>query len=97
MNVVVLEEAERELVEGARFYAEEADAGLALAFIAEFERSIDLLRRQPALGAPWRHATRRLPLRRFPFSIVYEALADELRVIALAHQRRRPGYWRSRP
>ena len=33
-------EAERELTDGARFYAREANAELGLAFIAEFERSL---------------------------------------------------------
>lgn len=51
---------------------------------------------QPELGAPWRGTNRRMPLRRFPYSIVYLLLPEEIRVIAIAHQRRKPGYWRGR-
>jgi hypothetical protein len=40
---------------------------------------------------------RRLPMRRFPFSIVYVERADTVDVIALAHHRRRPGFWSSSP
>lgn len=64
-------EAERELVDGALFYAHEANAELGLAFIAEFERCLGLLRTCPRFGSPWRGKTRRFPLRRFPYSIIY--------------------------
>ena len=89
-------EAERELIDGALFYAREANAELGLAFIGEFERSLGVLCTRPRLGAVWRGATRRFPLRRFPYSIVYQVKPEEVRVIAIAHQRRRPGYWRGR-
>jgi toxin ParE1/3/4 len=89
-------EADRELTEGAVYYAQEANAELGLAFIEEFERALDLLCAQPQLGAPWRNGRRRFPLRRFPYSIIYYLKVDELRVVALAHHRRRPGYWAGR-
>jgi plasmid stabilization system protein ParE len=85
-----------ELLDGATYYAEQASVRVAEKFIAEFERSISLLRLQPKLGAVWRGPFRRLPLRRFPHSIVYVLSGDVIRVVALAHQRRRPGYWQSR-
>ena len=96
MSVSVAPEAERELTDGALFYAEQANVELGLAFIAEFERTLNVLVAHPNLGAPWRAATRRFPLRRFPFSVIYQVKGEELRVIALAHQRRRPGYWSGR-
>ena len=65
MNVSISPEAERELTDGALFYAGQANAELALAFIAEFERALEILREHPNLGAPWRAMTRRFPLRRF--------------------------------
>ncbi len=88
--------AEGELVDAAVFYAKEANPRLGEDFIAEFERSIGLLCEFPKIGVRWRGAMRRLPMRRFPYSIVYCESGDVLRVIALAHQRRRPGYWRDR-
>ena len=96
MKFSLAAEAEQELTEGARFYAAQANAELGHAFISEFERAIDLLRSHPRMGAPWRGSTRRLPLRRFPYSIVYELRTSELRVLALTHQRRKPGYWQGR-
>jgi hypothetical protein len=35
-------------------------------------------------------------LHRFPFALIYEIDADEIRVFAVAHHSRRPGYWRDR-
>src|SRR2546421_13097378 len=64
-------DAERELTDGAVYYAREAkNADLGLAFIVEFERALELLCAYPRLGAPWR-SRRRFPLRRFPYSIIY--------------------------
>jgi hypothetical protein len=59
-----------ELVDGAMFYARQATAELAGDFIAGFERSVALLQPHPKLGPVWRGRFRRLPLRRFPCSIV---------------------------
>ena len=87
---------EQELVDGAIYYSTQATSELATDFIGEFERSINLLREHPKLGAVWRSKFRRLPIRRFPYNIIYYLSGDILRVIALAHQRRKPGYWRDR-
>ena len=89
-------EADRELSDGAAYYAQEANAELGLAFVAEFERVLGLLCTYPHLGTPWRRGRRRFPLRRFQYSIIYYVKGEELRVIALAHHRRKPGYWAGR-
>jgi plasmid stabilization system protein ParE len=40
---------------------------------------------------------RRAQLHRFPFTIVFRMLGEEgIEVLAVAHMRRRPGYWRAR-
>lgn len=96
VSVAADADAEYELVEGALYYAREANAELGQAFISEFERSIGLLLANPKLGTVWRGATRRLPLRRFPHSVVYQLREVEIRVLAVAHQRRRPGFWKGR-
>lgn len=89
-------ETDRELTEGAIFYAREANAQVGLAFILEYERALALLCGNPHLGVPWRNNRRRFPLRKFPYSIVYYVHGEELRVIALAHHRRKPSYWSGR-
>ena len=96
MTPSVSPEADRELTECARFYAREADARLAEEFLQEFERALSLLCNHPEIGARWREKHRRFSLRRFPYSIIYNIRGEELRVIAIAHHRRKPGYWQSR-
>lgn len=96
MKISLNVQAELELVEGAAYYAREANAAVASAFVSEFDRSARLLANFPMLGATWRGRIRRLPLRRFPYSIVYDLRDSEVRILAVAHQRRRPGFWRGR-
>jgi hypothetical protein len=53
----------------------------------------------PTTRSRWpRHGrcARRYVVPRFPFSSVYRMREDEVEIIAVAHGRRRPGYWRSR-
>jgi len=39
---------------------------------------------------------RRIPVKRFPYHVVYLEESAAIRVLALAHDRRKPGYWKSR-
>lgn len=39
---------------------------------------------------------RRLPVGRFPYHLVYAHTADVVHVLAVAHDRREPGYWSRR-
>lgn len=96
MRVSLADEAERELTAAARHYADRAGVELGEAFLLEFERSARLLADHPRVGTKWRGATRRLPLRRFPYTLIYVTNDAEVRIIAIAHQSRRPGYWRGR-
>ena len=96
MTPSVSPEAEWELSREALYYARKGGAELGGKFINEFERALALLCEQPGLGVRWRNQRRRFPLRRFPFSIIYYARGDELRVVALAHHRQKPGYWAGR-
>jgi toxin ParE1/3/4 len=89
-------EAQEDLREAAEFYREQAGATLSRSFLAEFERSVGLLVLHPGLGAVWRHGKRRLVARRFPFSVIYTVVGDQVRILAVAHHSRRPGYWRRR-
>jgi toxin ParE1/3/4 len=39
---------------------------------------------------------RKFTLHRFPFVIFYQEHAAKIQVLAVAHARRRPGYWKTR-
>lgn len=96
MTISLAPEAQRELIEGGLFYSREANAELARRFISEFERTASLLAEFPRLGAVWRGRVRRLPLRRFPYCVIYYLRESEIRVLAVAHQSRKPGFWSGR-
>jgi len=50
-----------------------------------------------AQGFPvWRQSWRRALLRRFPYMVVFEVVEDRIVVWAVAHTKRRPGYWLAR-
>jgi len=95
MNMEFHPEASLEFHAAADFYESEVP-GLGEGFIAEVERISALIEAHPAMGAPIDEVFRRAVLVRFPFSIIYSAENGKLWVIAVAHQRRRPGYWRRR-
>lgn len=71
MIASVSPEADRELTEAAVFYAREGGRDVGLALIAEFERVVSLLCENPELAALWRNGRRRLPVRKFPYSVIY--------------------------
>lgn len=65
-------------------------------FLDELDRAIDQITRNPAQYPLHEFGTRRMVLRRFPFVIVFRDAPAGLEIIAVAHGRRRPGYWRDR-
>ena len=85
-------EAEQELIEGAQRYKRQVNARLGAAFIAEYERVVALLLRYPHFGSIWRDSLRHYSLRRFPYSVIYHVSGDAMRILAVAHQSRKPEY-----
>jgi toxin ParE1/3/4 len=97
MNYSLHPEALGDLRDAASFYHDQAGVTLPQSFLGEFEQAINKLLLQPALGAPWRGTGRRRYLmKHFPYSLVYRVLRDEIRILAVAHHSRRPGYWAGR-
>jgi toxin ParE1/3/4 len=90
-------DAEAELGDAAVYYAEHANLAIAQAFIAEFERVLDLLVANPQRGPHGDFGFRVYHFDRFPYTVVYEdnpSLGPQ--VYAVAHQHREPGYWHQR-
>lgn len=89
------ETAEVEINEAADFYDIESP-GLGSVFIDEVQRVIEIISLFPGAAPVVRGLVRKKPLVKFPYSLVYSVRQDELRLLAVAHQRRRPFYWRGR-
>ncbi len=91
----VHDDAELELNEAADFYDLE-NPGLGSTLIDEFERAVATIREHPEAGPVILGRVRRWGMLRFPCSLVYSVREHELRILAVAHQKRRPFYWRGR-
>jgi len=88
-------EAREEFRVAVRWYR-----GRSLQSSADFRRDVSAAIRTiadaPQRWALYLHGTRRYVLQRFPFSIVYLDDPDLLTIIAIAHSKRKPGYWKDR-
>jgi toxin ParE1/3/4 len=89
-----------ELREAVRWY-EGQRVGLGAELYAAVEAAIAVIRESPATagracGATMERPARRVRVARFPYVVVFVELPEELQVLAVAHVRRRPGYWRRR-
>jgi toxin ParE1/3/4 len=88
--------AQRELNEAADFYDAE-DPGLGGAFLDAAERAFEQIQAFPESSPISLAPVRTKVLSAFPFSVIYWVTDDEvIIVLALAHHRRRPEYWRAR-
>ena len=83
------------MTEAALFY-EHARPGFGAIFLDDIQYAIDAVREQPRLGEEIAYGFRQALARRFPFSVIYFIESGEIVVVAVAHQSRRPYYWKER-
>ena len=90
----VLPEAEEELAEAARWY-ETKRVGLGVELVAIVDGAFEKILDAPLLHPPWRRDRpyRRATLTRFPYVIFFRLDGEVVEVVAVAHAKRRPGYW----
>ena len=62
----------------------------------ELDQAINQISVHPGQFPDYVFGTRRMVLRRFPYLIVFRETTAGVEIIAVAHGRRRPGYWRDR-
>ena len=95
MSVRLLESAQVELDDAIAWYASQAP-GLGDVFLIETLKTLKLIEQYPKAWHPLTQQVRRCRLRRFPYSVIYAQEGSDLLVLAVAHQHRKPGYWRTR-
>ena len=89
-------DAAAELLAAEEWYAERSMVA-ARSFIEESNAVFDRLQEAPERWPMSEDGTRRALFGRFPFSVIYRVRADRVaEVVAVAHQRREPGYWKYR-
>jgi len=87
--------AAQEAEEAYDWYAAR-NAAAAHGFREELRHAVDAVAENPGTWPRYRTHARRYVFPRFPFSLVYVLRGEQVEVVAVAHGRRRPGYWRSR-
>ncbi len=83
------------MYEAAAFYEGRTD-GLGDRFLDDIQACVDRISERPHMGRRVGEHFRVVLARRFPFSVIYALEEASIVIVAVAHQRRRPGYWRER-
>ena len=91
------EPASEELAEAVRWY-ETRRAGLGGEFFDAVVTTLALIETSPEIGLRFSTdgLTRRTLVARFPYQVVYRLRPAEIVIVAIAHLKRRPGYWKNR-
>ena len=97
MKPVTLHRAARAELDDAVGWYNDKQPGVGHELLDEVLAALDKIERSPGIGAKYRSTDRRFyRLKRFPYLIYYQEFSDHIWIAAIAHQRRRPGYWRKR-
>ncbi|QDT07402.1 Plasmid stabilization system protein [Rubripirellula lacrimiformis] len=88
-------EAIREIRESIQWYRDRNEQA-ADAFRSLVQAAESLIERSPESCAPYLHETLGYRFQKYPFVLAYILREDRIYFVALAHTRRKPGYWRDR-
>ena len=92
MRATFNELAEAELNDAIAYYETE-QVGLGTAFLEEVRRLTAAIVEYPTAGPIILGTVRRRLCLRFPYAVLYEVHADQIRILAVMHLKRRPNYW----
>jgi toxin ParE1/3/4 len=88
-------EARKEFREAILWYRAR-NPNAAIEFRIAVSSSVSQVAEAPRRWPNYLHGTRRFVLDRFPFSIIYLDSAEFVSIVAVAHSKRKPGYWKHR-
>lgn len=95
MKVRYLAVAHQEIAEATAYYTA-ISPHLGQAFAHELRRLMRLVATMPSGWPTCGEGLRKCLMSRFPYLVIYAQFDDELLVLAVGHQHRKPGYWRDR-
>jgi toxin ParE1/3/4 len=94
--IIIHSKARAELDEAIAYY-EKQKAGLGLALQSAIEQAIGRIRQNPQIGAPYKMTEfRHYVIQHFPYVVFYAEVEEVIWIVAIAHGKRRPDYWRRR-
>src|SRR5216684_275553 len=95
MKVRLHPEARAELREARKWYFERSPLS-ATAFAHAVDNAVSQIVEAPNRYPMAEHGTRKFVLQRFPFNVFYRQDETGIVIVAVAHQKRHPGYWSDR-
>lgn len=95
MRVRLLPEAEKELMEAAKWYSQQA-VGLDYEFIRCIDEAAARIGRAPLMFPVVHRGRRRIIVKRFPYSIIFEVKEDGVLIYAIFHFSRNQKRWKRR-
>jgi toxin ParE1/3/4 len=96
VRVVISSSAREDFREAVKHYDKDSiSAGSR--FAEQVNGTIALIRERPMIGHLNAYGERQFKVERFPYSVVYHLEARRILVLAIAHHKRKPGYWREEP
>lgn len=95
MRVVLLAAAAEE-VDAAEAWYFERDSEVAARFRTALGAAVAQISEAPERWSISKGGVRHLHFEGFPYTVHYRVDPNEVVVVAVAHQHRRPGYWRAR-
>jgi len=87
--------AKAEAQEVVRWYTDR-NPDKALEFSMELDEAVEQVMESPRRFSRLDGNIRRALLRSYPYAVIYRETEDEILILAIAHGKRRPGYWRKR-
>ena len=95
MRLIYHPDAEAELIEAAQFYERQVST-LGAQFLDAVDQAVRIIVDAPERWSIIDANVRHYLMPRFPYAIYYRVTADYIRILAVKHHRRHPGYWRYR-
>ena len=92
MNIEISEFAQKELEDAVLYYELEL-YGLGRKFKEEVRKAIKRIKKYPTSWPPERGEVRKCFVSKFPYKILYSIQKQNIIILAIAHQHRKPGYW----
>lgn len=95
MRIRLAKSARKELVEAIQYH-EKGRAGIGEELAEEIDRAVRLIAERPMVGSDIGKGERKFTVDRFRYNVIYRIEEKTLFVLAIAHHRRKPNYWRKR-
>ena len=94
--IIIHSKARVELEESIAYY-EQQKTGLGLALQSAIEKAVGRIQQNPQIGALYKTTEfRHHVVQRFPYVVFYVVWDEVIWIVAIAHGKRRPDYWRRR-